>query len=117
MIYTLKQEFKHIENKEVEEKFKNVNYEEFCEILELFKIKKFFFSNLENIDKYSIKFDFQKDDFINFYIYDIKHFQEDRHRLNIFYYIESTGEEIKFFTDEEIKIMKEYKINYRNITN
>ena len=116
MIYTLKQEFKHIESKEVEEKFKNIKYDEFLEILQLFKIKKFFFRNLENRERYSIKFNI-KEHHIDFFIYDKNILQEDKHTFYQEYHIESSDELIKFFTDEEIKIMKEYKSNYRNTTN
>ena len=110
MIYTLKQKFKHIESKEVEEKFKNIKYDEFLEILELLRIKDSFFRNLENKEK-CIKFVFKEDDFIDLYLYSIRYGQKEVYRMNIFYNIEATGETIKLFSDEEIKIMKEYKPN------
>lgn len=111
MIYTLKQEFKHIESKEVEEKFKNIKYDEFCEILRLFKIKKHFFKNLENREK-CIKFNI-KEHSIDFFIYDINRQLGEKHTFHQEYHIESSDELIKFFTDEEIKIMKEYKSRWR----
>ncbi len=120
MIYTLKQEFKHIESKEVEEKFKNIKYDEFLEILQLFKIKKHFFRNLENREECCIKFVFKENGFIELFLYSIKYGQKEVYRMNIFYHIENIveeDEEIRFFTEEEIKIMKEYKSNYRNTTN
>ena len=116
MIYHLKQEFKHIESKEVEEKFKNIKYDEYCEILQLFKTKKHFFKNLENREQCCIKFVFKEDDFIDLYLYSIRYGQKEVYRMNIFYYIENIveeNEEIRFFTEEEIKIMKEYKSRWR----
>ena len=110
MIYTLKQEFKHIESKEVEEKFKNIKYDEFLEILELLRIKDSFFRNLENKEK-CIKFVFEENDFIELSVYSIRLWEKTTHSFNIFYNIEATGETIKLFSDEEIKIMKEYKPN------